>query len=30
MPADTEKGNRALWWGMRCRHRAGLLYFLTR
>ncbi|MBS1179016.1 MAG: carbon monoxide dehydrogenase [Proteobacteria bacterium] len=30
MPADTEKGNRALWWGIGAVIVLALLYFLTR
>ena len=30
MPADTEKGNRALWWGVGVLVVLLLLYFLTR
>ena len=30
MPADTEKGNRALWWGLAAAIVLGLIYLLSR
>jgi hypothetical protein len=30
MPADEEKGNKALWWGIAALLAAALLYYLTR